>query len=133
MQFQFFVEKAQNVGEEEEEENIYALGCLGVVGSWEGKISGIIEFGALNEWMNEWMKETKDLGTHNWFECWFYSYEIEEWWQTHLWGRSQLIFACMKSVNNDDFIGGEELRRKEEKTIVKEESGWDQDQTRAKL
>jgi len=32
----------------------------------------------------------------------------------------------MKSVNNDDFIGGEELRRKEEKTIVKEESGWDQ-------
>jgi len=39
----------------------------------------------------------------------------------------------MKSVNNDDFIGGEELRRKEEKTIVKEESGWDQDQTRAKL
>lgn len=37
---------------------IYVLGCLGVWWGLEKEISGIIEYGALNEWM----KENQDLG-----------------------------------------------------------------------
>lgn len=53
MQFQF-VWKSTKCGRGGGE-YIYVLGCLGVVGL-EKEISGIIEFGALNEWK----KENKD-------------------------------------------------------------------------
>ncbi len=57
--------------------------------------------------------------------------------KTNLWGRSQLIFACMKSVNNDDFIVGGIDEAQGRKTIVKKEQSRAEqsraEQSRAKL
>ncbi len=103
LQFQF-VWKSTKCGRREGGEYIYicVLGCLGVVGL-EKEISGIIEFGALNEW-----KKIRTRDPQRIWVCVLYSYEIEEL-MTNWFVRKVPTEFClyeMKSVNNDDFIGG---------------------------
>ncbi len=68
------------------------------------------------------MKENKDLGpTTDLSVCCSTAMKSRSDDKTNSRGRSQLIFACMKSsVNNDYFIGGG-IEAQGRKTIVKKE------------